>query len=250
MTSKLEGGSRLTGGPAGVEQLTLLFQQAQNPNRDKRDEAFHELYQYVAGQMKSLVAGYVRRQLGGPFQVTEALHDAIGTLFLKWSELQVKDTSHFRALVVQAVYWKVSKQRRANRRLRAAITQAATIQQQSGGNLDALERFEEAVEKLAEFELARHIAAGRPDGVSPTPRADVVKARHLIGLEAAAGVQPSIPTFEAIGQTLNIKAPAACKLYWAALEWLHENYPDIVPSLPERKKTGRKKLEGGNGGAS
>jgi hypothetical protein len=241
---------RPTGAPPRGEQLTRLIEQARSPDRGNRDEAFSELYRYVAGPMKELIARCVSRRSGPHVPVTEALNDAVATLFVRWSDLQVEDTGHFRALVVQAVYWKVTAQRRANRRLFEALrfdaASDAPAAPETGADFHAQDKFEEAVEALAEHELAGRDVGTSVAGV-PTPLADVVKARHLIGLDAGAAAGP-VPTFDAIGQMLGITAAAACKRYWKALEWLHERFPSVVPALPERKKAGRKKGAGGNGG--
>ena len=237
-----------------VEQLTHLLRQARSADKLRREEAFNELYKYVAGPMKPLIEGVVHKRSGGRIQATEALNDAVAELFVKWPTLKVNDTGHFQAMVVQTVYWRIAAQRRANRHLRQAVADAtpdprasAADVHEAANSLDPLPRFEEAVEALADYERA---ATDSPEDHSPTPLADVVKARHLIGLQATSdGLLPN-ETFKAVADLLGITPPTACKRYWKALEWLHKNFPDVVPNLPERKKAGRKKSDNLNGGAS
>jgi hypothetical protein len=232
------------------DHLTRLIRQAGHPDRAERDAAFDQLYRYVAGPMRDLLARCVGRHPGRPVAVTEALNDAVASLFVKWKELEVNDTGHFRALVVRTVYWKASAERRANRRLFEAVTDRIPAPP-AEAETRAQERFEEAVEELAAFEC-RARAVRNPDRPPDTPLADVVKARHLVGLARAAGDEapPPVPTFEAVGQLLGIDTATANKRYWQALEWLHAHFPDVVPKLPERKKSGRKPVDGGNGGAA
>jgi hypothetical protein len=192
--------------------------------------------------MKEMITGCVSRRPGSPVLITEALNDAVATLFVRWEALKVNDTAHFRALVVQAVYWKVTAQRRANRRLAEALTDASPAPD-SGANRDTQEQLEAAIEALAENEL-EGCGQSTPSNEVPTPLADVVKARHLIGA-APGGEVVAIPTFEAVGQMLGITAATACKRYWKALEWLHEHFPQLLPALPERKKAGRRRGSGG-----
>lgn len=211
-------------------RLTRLIRQSRSPNRRDRDDAFAELHRHVAGPMRELLAGCAGRP-GPPVVVTEAVNDAVATLFVRWNDLRVEDTAHFRALVVQAVYWKVVAQRRAARRLFEAVSADAAGDAPARPEIDfrALDAFEEAVEALAEWELARG-----PD----TPLADAVKARHLVG-HTADPPAGHAPTFDAVGQLLGVGAGAARGRYWAALEWLHERFPNVVPALPARKKSGR-----------
>ncbi|MBN9117583.1 MAG: sigma-70 family RNA polymerase sigma factor [Planctomycetes bacterium] len=232
------------------EHLTRFIRQAGHSDRAERDAAFDQLYRYVAGPMKNLLARCVGRRPGRPVAVTEAINDAVASLFVKWKDLEMNDTGHFRALVVQTVYWKASAERRANRRLFEAVTDRVPAPTADVETL-ALDRFEEAVEELAAFER-RQDPTPRHDRHRPAPLADVVKARHLVGLERVAGDEgpPAVPTFEVIGQMLGIDTATANKRYWHALEWLHANFPDVVPELPERKRAGRKKGNKGNGGAA
>ncbi len=233
---------------ANAARLTRLFEEARSPDKRRRDDAFEQLYKYVAGPMRGLIEGCVRRLPGGPFRVTEAVDDAVGALFLNWDRREVRNTEHFRALVVRCVYWKVCDQRRASRHLLQAITENVPAPAAEPAEHDALARFEEAVEALAAHE--QRDAPGRPADESPTPLADVVKARHLLGVAAALeGAPPPAVGFKEVGELLKISTSAANKRYWQALQWLHANFPDVVPKLPEPKKSGRKKAEGGNGGA-
>lgn len=256
--SESKSPSGRTPGLSTDRQLTGLINRAQSLEKQERDEAFHELYKYVAGPMKELIAACVRRLPGGPFQITEAINDAVGSLFLKWSNLDVGNTGHYRALVVQAVYWKVTGQRRANRRLHEAISGSIAAPAISGAVLHAQDRFEEAVEALANYERQENKRAKRHETVSQTPLADVVKARHLIGMSNPARTEagaiteetPIVTTFKAVSELLGIDSTLACKCYWKALEWLHKNYPDVVPRLPERKRAGRKRNDPSHGDAT
>jgi hypothetical protein len=201
--------------------------------------------------MRDLLAGCARRRGGDRLAVTEAIDDAVASLFVRWGALEVQDTGHFRGLVVQAVYWKAAAQRRALRRLAEALGDDHPAPDGAPADHHAQERFAAAVEALAEFELGEYERAGSPPESTPTPWANAVKARHLIGL---CGADPAVgapaPTFEAVGEVLGVSSATANKWYWKALCWIHEHFPDVIPVLPERKKAGRKKAGAGDGGTA
>lgn len=222
-----------------VMMLTHLIRQAGHPDPGERDAAYAELYQYVKGSLRDVVAARVG-QSGEPVAVTQAIDDAFASLFVDWHKLEVADTAHFRALMVRTAFWKATDQRRANRKLREAVTERAAPPAAAPGDArdvdEARERFERAVEALAAHE--REQAGEMPP---PTPLADVVKARHL------AGGELSQRTFEQVGLALLIGPKAAHTRYWKAMEWLHAHFPEVVPRLPEKKKSGRRATDAGNG---
>lgn len=225
-----------------VMLLTHLIRQAGHPDPDERNAAYAELYQYVKGSLRDVVAARVG-QSGEPVAVTQAIDDAFASLFVDWHKLAVADTAHFRALMVRTAFWKATDQRRANRKLREAVTERAAppaaLPDAARDVDEARERFERAVEALAAHERA--LAEGEVP--PPTPLSDVVKARHL------AGGELSQRTFEQVGAALLIGPKAAHTRYWKAMEWLHAHFPEVVPRLPEKKKSGRRPADPGDGGS-
>lgn len=227
--------------PAGTPKamLTRVIQQASHPDPVARNAAYADLHQYVKGPFKQVIAARVARS-GEPVNVTQAIDDAFASLFVDWDKLEVADTAHFRALMVQTAFWKAADQRRANRKLREAVTERAAPAAPDGARDadEALERFERAVEALAAYERA---VAGTVEP-PPTPLSDAVKARHLVGGELCK------KTFEAVAEALGVGPKLAHTRYWQAVEWLHAHFPDVVPRLPPRKKSGRR-AAGESGGA-